>query len=525
MSNLQIIWNLLKQVKSLWLVMIFAIIIGTLGFLSVILLPFILLLGIKYPACFIIGLIFAISRGILRYMEQGCNHYIAFKLLAIIRDKVFSKLIELAPSKLDQKNAGNLIYLMTTDVEALEVFYAHTISPIIIAIFTNTIIVIIISLFSIKAGIIAFLSYIIIGFCIPYIHQNFVSKLGQYEKKQVSTLSTIIHEDIANINAIKLLNNEGNKLKQLINQTNIVNNIQNKIKIDNSYLISSTNIVIIFTAIIIIALLQASPLTTIIPVLIILLSSYGPVIALSNLSNNLVTTFASAKRIIELLEEQPTYLEIKNNNLPNYKTITLNSLSFNYPNQSEVIKNLNYRFELGKIYGIHAPSGSGKSTLLKLLMQYYQVAPNSILFDNTDINNIDTKLLRSTIAFLDQNTVIFNRSIKENINVANLKASDEEIINACKKAHIHDRIMQFPNHYDEINFNLSEGEKQRIGLARAFLSNAKLLLLDEPTSNLDILTEAEILSQLECRNNQIIIIVSHRKSTLKKCDKILEFYA
>lgn len=525
MKNLKMMWEMSKLVKPLWGYMLLAVMAGVSGFLCAILIPFWIILGIHNHSFWFIAIGSALLRGVLRYLEQACNHYIAFKLLALIRDQIFEKLCELAPAKLDNKNSGDLVYMITNDIEALEVFYAHTISPILIALITSVIMLLIIGHYSLTIVLITLISYLVIGVIIPMIINHYGEKIGDKVKADSSKLSNTILEVFSNLNIVKMFNQHDYYLKKIIDNTHLLNDNQAKLKSLEGLSVTLSNTTIIITGFILIALLPQLHLKmlSMIILVVLVMSSFGPVVAISNLSNNLLITFASARRVLKLLKEKPIKEDICNNVETNIDCIETKALSFAYPQSKKlVLKNINIDFEKGSLYGIKGASGCGKSTLLKLLMQFYPVNNKEIFFDKIDINNLDTNLLREKIGLVNQETYLFNQTIRDNIKLANLEASDEEMIVACQKANIHDFIMKLDKGYDTLVTTLSSGERQRIGLARAFISKASMILLDEPTSNLDILNEASILNNLSCNESELMILVSHRYSTLQCCDYIWE---
>lgn len=260
---------------------------------------------------------------------------------------------------------------------------------------------------------------------------------------------------------------------------------------------------------------------------ILLMSSYGPVIALSNLSNNMLQTLASGERVLGLLAEEPALKEVVNGKkVENIQQLEVENLHFSYGSEA-ILTQINLRLNKGQILGIHGRSGSGKSTLLKLIMRFYDPQSGEIRLNQTALSELDTANLRDNMAYITQQTYIFNESIYENIVLANRQATKQQVIEAAKNAGIHDFIMSLPAGYDtkitEMGNNLSDGEKQRIGIARAFLHNAPIILLDEPTSNLDSLNEAIILqSLLKVKAEKLIILVSHRASTMAICDQVIQ---
>ncbi|MFD1804791.1 thiol reductant ABC exporter subunit CydC [Pasteurella oralis] len=537
-----IMWHLLKLVTPLAHIMTFTIVMGVLGFLAAI---FIMVLGamglvnlLQFPTHLDFSqiltalIVLAVARGILRYLEQMSGHYIAFKLLALLRDKVFTALRKLAFVKLQGKQSGQLLSLVTNDIELLEVFYAHTIAPIMIAFLTSGILLAIFAHISLWFTFIAFLAYLTIGLILPIITTKMAREDGRVYRELVGEMNDYFLDSIRGMKELQLFGNEQERLSGIHQRSKKIDQAFLKIKQQEGKVRSYTeiavsvfNILILFTGLTLFYKQQINFAGLLIAV-ILLMSSYGPVIALSNLSNNLLQTLASGERVLGLLSEEPHLKEvIKGQDLSDVTQLEINNLSFAYEDE-HILSNVNLYLEKGNILGIHGRSGSGKSTLLKLIMRFYDPQTGHIRINNTDLTQINTMNLRDNIAYITQQTYIFNETIYENIVMANRSACKEQVIEAAKKASIHDFIMSLPESYDtkitELGNNLSDGEKQRIGIARAFLHNAPIILLDEPTSNLDSLNEAIILqSLLNVKTEKLIVLVSHRASTMAICDQVI----
>ena len=541
-NGLKVMYKLIGLVLPLVHVMIAAITMGVIGFLTAI---FIIVLGgvgllniLGFATALslkqvIIGIVIcAVLRGILRYAEQGSNHYIAFKLLALIRHKVFVKLRKLAPAKLEGKDKGNLISIITTDTELLEVFYAHTISPIIIAFITSVIMTIFIGRYNIFLGVIALVAYFIVGVIIPVWSSNQGDETGQQYRDEMGDLNSYFLSSVRGINDIIQYGVGKERLDEINRRTDELETKQklllkqegsNRAVTDTAILLCS--MAMLFAGCILYTKGEVNFIQVIIP-LIALMSSFGPVVAISNLSNNLFHTIAAGNRVLDLLEEEPAVEEVKGNDVTEFADMKLKNVSFSY-DEEVILEDFNMDIKQNKIIGIYGKSGCGKSTLLKLLMRFWEVDNGSITIGGKNINEINTSDLRKMQSFVTQDTYLFNDTIANNIGIAKENATMEEIIAAAKKASIHDFIMSLPNGYDskvgELGGNLSGGEKQRIGIARAFLHDAPMILLDEPTSNLDSLNEGIILKSLmESKENKTIIIVSHRKSTMNIADVVLD---
>ena len=541
-NGLKVMYKLIGLVLPLLHVMVAAITMGVIGFLTAI---FIIVLGgvgllniLGFATALslkqvIIGIVIcAVLRGILRYAEQGSNHYIAFKLLALIRHKVFVKLRKLAPAKLEGKDKGNLISIITTDTELLEVFYAHTISPIIIAFITSVIMTIFIGRYNIFLGVIAIVAYFIVGVIIPVWSSNQGDETGQQYRDEMGDLNSYFLSSVRGINDIIQYGVGKERLDEINRRTDELETKQklllkqegsNRAVTDTAILLCS--MAMLFAGCILYTKGEVNFIQVIIP-LIALMSSFGPVVAISNLSNNLFHTIAAGNRVLDLLEEEPAVEEVNGNDVTEFADMKLKNVSFSY-DEEVILEDFNIDIKQNKIIGIYGKSGCGKSTLLKLLMRFWEVDNGSITIGGKNINEINTSDLRKMQSFVTQDTYLFNDTIANNIGIAKENATMEEIIAAAKKASIHDFIMSLPNGYDskvgELGGNLSGGEKQRIGIARAFLHDAPMILLDEPTSNLDSLNEGIILKSLmESKENKTIIIVSHRKSTMNIADIVLD---
>lgn len=536
-SGMKVMMKLVGLVKPLTGYMILAIVMGLIGHLMATMITvfgvyaLLSLLGFKMfltlQQLFLVMIVFAMLRGLLRYGEQACNHFIAFRLLALIRDRVLSALRILCPAKLEGKDKGDLISVMTTDIELLEVFYAHTISPMMIAFFFSVIMVVYISSFHIMLGFIAFFAYVVIGVFIPYITAYLGGDDGMQFRLQSGELSSFILDSLRGLFEIIQYNQGKQRLETMNQKTDALLKDEERMKKgfgNNQAFIQATILVFDLAMFLLSASLyihnQVSFIGVVIPT-IALMSSFGPVIALANLGSTLQNTLASGNRVLDILEETPVVNEIENQEEVIFDGMAIENVTFGY--EQPILQDISLDIPQGSMIGIVGKSGSGKSTLLKLMMRFWEVQKGHISISNQDINHINTASLRNMESYVTQQTHLFHDSIKENLKIAKLDATDEEIIIACQKASIHDFIMSLPQGYDtpvgELGDMLSGGERQRIGLARSFLHDADLLLLDEPTSNLDSLNEAIILKSLkEEKANKTIVLVSHRESTMRIVD-------
>ncbi len=540
-SKVKTMLKLASLIKPLTFQMCIAIIMGVIGYLCATFITIFAGLAIcsllgynTYAVSTIIIVIItiAIMRGIFHYIEQYHNHYIAFKLLAVIRDKVFTNLRKLAPAKLDSKDSGNLISILTSDIELLEVFYAHTISPIVIAIITTSLMFVFLLQYHIILACTLLLSHFCIGVIIPIYASKKSTHSGKQYRKQVGILNTYFLDSLRGNQEILQYNEIGNRkkhIKQLSKDMELSNkHIKNDINIFSCItngVILLSGVTMLFTGILLYQ--QGSiEIQAIIISTISIFASFGATVSLSNLGVGLTQTFASANRVIDILEEQPLIDEVVDGIDIDFKEATLHNVSFGY-NQDKIIDDFSYKIENNKIIGIYGKSGCGKSTLLKLLMRFYDIDSGELSLNDNNIKNINTSSLRKNQSFVIQDTHIFHDSIKNNIKIANINASDNEVIEACQKASLHDFIMSLEDGYDtkitELGENLSGGQRQRIGIARAFLHPAKMILLDEPTSNLDSINESIILKSLKEVKDKTIMLVSHRDSTMNICDEVIRF--
>lgn len=538
-SGIRIMAELIGLIAPLMHVMILAITSGVLGFLCAISITILggyailTYLGLDslftIKTIFITVLVLAASRGILHYIEQLSNHYIAFKLLALIRDKVFKALRKLSPAKLEGRDKGNLIALITSDIELLEVFYAHTISPIAIGILTSLIMTIFIGSFNIILGAIAFLGYFTIGFIIPYFSSKFGKNDGMTYRNNFGKLNSYFLDSLWGIKEILQFGYGDKRTKNIESKTDDLMDLNKKLKKYEGIISGlTTSAVSLFTlAILVVSIMISKELnfaSIIIPT-IAMASSFGPVIALSNLSNNLFMTLASGERVLNLLAEKPIVEEVYDEKKDvSFNGVECEDVYFDYEGEN-ILNDYNLDIEPNKIIGISGKSGSGKSTLLKLFMRFWDIKKGNIKISNTDIKDINTDTLRDMESYVTQETSIFKDTIENNIKIANKDATHEEVVEACKKASLHDFIMSLPDGYNtnvgELGDTLSGGEKQRIGIARSFLHKAPFILLDEPTSNLDSLNEAVILKSIKDNSeNRTVVLVSHRLSTLNIADKV-----
>lgn len=544
-NGIQVMLGLIGLIKPMLGIMILAIIMGCIGNLMAISITILgcmglmevagIYKGIALSTILILTVVLGIMRGPLRYAEQACNHYIAFKLLARIRHKVFASLRRLAPAKLEGEKKGNLISIITSDIELLEVFYAHTISPVMIAFIVSLIMSIFIGLKNVYLGMTAAFFYILVGVIIPVINSRLGQDTGLNYRKDFGELNTNVLDNLYGLEEILQYQQSADRLRVMNDKTDQLEKLNKKLKKSENIQRVITDIVILSAGLVMLATAYHFEKNGHITVadmvisVIAMMSSFGPAAALSALSNNLHHTLASGNRVLNLLEEEPVTEELLVGEAFCDSDINCEDITFAYPGSQRIILDkFSHSFKKNKIHGILGKSGCGKSTLLKLLMRFFAVDSGSISYGNLNVNSIKTSSLRDNIAYVTQETFLFQDTIENNIKVAKENATRQEVEEAAKKASIHDFIMSLPKGYDtmlaELGDSISGGERQRIGLARAFLHNGNIILLDEPTSNIDSLNESVILNSIKKESNgKTIILVSHRKSTMGIAHEVVQF--
>ena len=541
-SGIRIMGQLIGLVKPLFHVMTAAVMLGVAGYLCAIFLTvfagmaLLNVLGIDRSipliTLFVILAAAAVLRGILHYGEQACNHYIAFKLLALIRHKVFAALRRLCPAKLDGRDKGNLISIITSDIELLEVFYAHTISPIAIAVIVCVITEAVFFRYHWMTGVFALAGYLAVGLIIPLWNSSRGADKGMEFRTEFGDLNSFILDSLRGLDETIQYGQGKLRSAQIDERSRRLDAKQKYMKELEGAQRGMTNVLILLFSYGMLFLstwlvmkgqmeFEGGFLCT-----ILMMGSFGPVTALSSLSNNLMQTLASGERVLSIMEEEPVVDETEGEEAGAFGDISCGNLDFAYDDE-QILKDYSIEIPEGSRIGIHGKSGSGKSTLLKLIMRFYDPDQGSIRIHGRDLKKINTDELRNMESYVTQETCLFHDSIANNIAVAKPGASRQEIEEAAKKASLHEFIMSLPNGYDtpvgELGDTLSGGERQRIGIARAFLHDAPLMLLDEPTSNLDSLNEGIVLKSLResCRD-KTMIIVSHRESTMAAAQKVYE---
>ena len=538
-SNFAVMKNLIHLVKPLTDYMILAILMGLLGHLCA---SFITIFG-AFGILQVLGMwkgslgflfigvaVFAVLRGILRYAEQSCNHFIAFKLLALIRDEVFQSLRKLTPAKLEGKDKGNLITVITSDIELLEVFYAHTISPTAIAVLYTILLCLFIGQFHVILGILALLAYLAVGVLIPLAVSKAGGDDGMRFRTKSGELGSFVLDSLRGLSETLQYGQGQERMRQMNHRTDELSKEEERMKRTTGRNMAITGMTILISDLLMLfvssMLYQRGTLgfDGVLISTVALMSSFGPVTALANLGSTLQNTFAAGNRVLDILEEEPMVKEINGQKEIAFHGAKAEHVTFSY-GQETILKDVSADIKENSVVGIIGKSGSGKSTLLKLLMRFWDEHEGSVSISGTGVNQINTSNLRDMESFVTQETCLFHDSVAANLRIAKLDATQEELEAACKKASIHEFIKKLPQGYEtqvgELGDTLSGGERQRLGLARAFLHDAPFMLLDEPTSNLDSLNEAVILKSLEEeRNGKTVVLVSHRESTMQIADVV-----
>lgn len=539
-TNLRLSLDLIKLVGPLSFTMFLAIFFGTLGHLSATLIPVLgaisllevmgIGLGLGLSRLFVLVAVLALFRGIFRYLEQYCNHHIAFKLLALIREKVFSSLRKLCPAKLEGRDKGDLISLITSDVELMEVFFAHTISPVAIACLMALILCTLLWWMHPLLSLIALFAYVSVGIVIPMYTAKRSKNSGARHRKEAGALSAFILDSLRGLSEILQFGRGKERLEKMMDKTEELSQIESEIKKEGGRAVALTQIVILLFDLLMLFggiklyLVAKIDFSQLLVSLLVLMSSFGPFVSLAALGSGLQGTFASANRVLDLLDESPETKEIEGKASTDFRGAKATEISFSY-DKEQILEDMSVDFPKDTVVGILGKSGSGKSTLLKLLMRFWDVDKGKLEISGKNIKEINTRDLRKMQAYVTQETHLFQGSIEDNLRIAHPCATNEELEKACKEASIHEFIIGLPKGYDsqvgELGDRLSGGERQRLGLARAFLHGAPFLLLDEPTSNLDSLNEAVILRSIaQHKKNRTVVLVSHRASTMKLAETV-----
>ena len=556
--------KLSKLISSFFPVMLLSIIFGTAGHLCAIAIP--VLGSMALVGNFKIGFLIFVgfARGILHYIEQFCNHFIAFSILAKIRNKVFEKLRELGPAKLEGKEKGNLISLITSDIELLEVFYAHTVSPVFIATFVSVFMIIFFAHYSWILALVAATFYALVAILIPCIVNKKAVLHGTEYRQEFAKMNSFLLDCLRGLEQSILFGRGKSKLEKIKSKSDELSLSRKKMAVNEGFTSAISGLFVSFAGLTMLSvslILYKNSLCDFNAVIVCttgMFSSFGPCLAVAALGSSLSGTIASGNRVISLLEEKPIVENVYNGLDVEFADAKAENVCFKYPKinsnlpqknqnlkqnnqqnpqnenkfetEENILDNVSIEFPANKIIGIQGKSGSGKSTLLKLFMHFWNADSGKVEISKTSVQKINTNCLRKIESYVTQETVLFHDTIENNIRIAKLDATEDEIVNACKKAELHDFIMTLPQKYKtkvaELGDNFSGGERQRLGLARAFLHKSDFILLDEPTSNLDSYNEEKIMESVKKESeNKTIVIVSHRDSTFKFADKIFKLNA
>lgn len=539
MSALGIVSRMIGLIAPLAPFMALAVLLGVAGFVASMLGTVIGAWGMglafvgadaAFPALAAGIAIASLLRGPLHYGEQICNHYIAFKLLALIRDKVFAALRRLAPAKLEGRDKGDLMSLVTADIELLEVFYAHTVSPILIAAAMAVGMAVALGLQSLWFAVLAVVLYGAIALVVPFAGSRLCSRLGREQRDSVGSMNAFMLESLRGVNETIQYGCQASRAEMLDERMDALHAISVKLRMRSAVSDALTDVLVIggdvACALIGCALLAAGAIDA--PQFMIaqalVMSGFGPFIAVSRLGTTLQQTLASGERVIELVDEVPQTEEVRDGVvLKGFDGAQTNNVTFGY-GEKPVFENVTMRVAPGSVVQICGRSGTGKSTLCKLLMRFWDPKQGFVAINGQDVKLVNTSSLRATQSYMTQDTHLFAGTLRDNIALVKPDATDEEILEACRKADIDELIARLPDGLDaqagELGSALSGGERQRIGLARVFLHDAPFVLLDEPTSNLDSLSEAQVLKALHRhREGKTMVLVSHRASTSSLADE------
>lgn len=541
-SGARIMASLVMLLGSLAYIMVLAVINGSLGFVCAMGVTLFGAVGVakamgeavalSYGWIIALAIGCGVLRGLLRYLEQYGNHYIAFRLLAVLRSRIFGALRTLCPAKLESKQKGSIIAMLTSDIETLEVFYAHTISPICIAVIVSLAVFIFVgNIAHWYLALVALLGYAAVGIALPLISSARLKESGVRYRAEFAGFNAFFLDSIKGIREIVLNNAGESRRAEVDRRSDVLLEETRKMKKDITRAAAATELTVslaIIAALAVGVLLVGCGMLSVGRMIIgvtAVFGSFGPVIAISALPGNLTQTFASGDRVLNLLSEKPAVEPVENGKEFIFDNLDVRDLSFSYDGENPVLSDICMHAGKGEIVGIVGESGCGKSTFLKLLLRFWQKNRGTIAYNGTDIDRIDGASLLDNVTMVSQTTYLFDESIEDNLRIAKPEATQQEIEEACRMASIHDFVMSLPEGYKTrvgaLGDNLSAGEKQRLGLARAFLRGSSLILLDEPTSNVDSINEGIILKALrEQKRSRSIILVSHRESTMAVADRV-----
>ncbi len=563
-SNVRVMWRMLGLAKPLAGWMVVAVACGVAGFCCATAIPTLAswaaVRAVSAPeslnlvAVVAVLAAMAVARGVLHFIEQRCNHYIAFRLLAHIRDLVFGALRRLAPAKLSGADRGSLISTVTSDVELLEVFYAHTISPVCIAVLMAVVMAAFLGGIHPALAALALAGYALVGIALPVAVSRASGEDGRASRDGAAGLSSFVLDGLRGLTEVLQFGAGERRLAELDRLSAELADTQGRLRGVAGQGQTATSGAIMVVSVL--QMLLAMNLATsgaigsegAVLATVATFSSFGPFVALANLGSTLQGTLASGNRVLDILDEKPQVEEVSDEDgkAPAFTGAAAEGVSYSYGSASSgeadsedaaeaeadaetaselILDDVSVSIEPGQIVSVQGRSGSGKSTLCRLLMRFWDVDEGRVTIGGEDVREVATSALRDDEAFVEQDTYLFHDSIRYNLLLAKPDATDDELEAACRAASVHDFIVTLPDGYDtmvgELGDTLSGGERQRLGLARAFLHDAPLLLLDEPTSNLDALNEAQVLKSLnDQRGKRAVVLISHRPSTSAIADKV-----
>lgn len=532
-GKVRIMLELVKLTRPLLGVLACAVVLGVAGFLAAIgitVLATSALLDLEGQAHWIAAgvaavaaVVCGVARGPLRYAEQLCNHYLAFRVLALVRDKVFAAMRRLAPAKLEGKEKGDLVSLVTADIELLEVFYAHTLSPAAIALAVSIIVLVFIGLQAPQLVGFAAFGFICVGVVVPRCSSRYTATGGLELRQQVGKMNSFVLDSLRGLSETLQFGAQKQRARELDERMASLACTERKLKgrSANALAISGAVVLALDVAMIALAMIFVMQGTLEFGRAVMaagtFMASFGPLLAVAALGSTLQQTLAAGSRVLDLLEETPQTPEVTDGvDVTTFKGMAMREVSFAYRDK-KILSDIDIDIRPGRVVRIAGPSGMGKSTLFKLLMRFWDPQGGRVTISGLDLRNVNTASLRNQQGLMEQDTFLFATTIRENLLVAKADASDEELMAALEKAALRELVERLPQGLDtqlaELGDSLSGGERQRLGLARVFLQDAPLLLLDEPTSNLDALSEASVLKALqENRGDKTVVIVTHRAS-------------
>lgn len=538
-DSLRLVARLINFMKKLLPIILLAVFFAVFGFLITVYIPAkIISLGfdavngqkIKIISLIIL-VVLAISRGLFRYGEHYFGHYVAFKVLADFRREIFSKLRRLAPSKLDSQDSGALLKLIGEDVEALEVFFAHTLAPITTGTIVSIILIIYYLQYNILLALIAVIVYFTLAVIIPNVFSNKLKPHLEVQQKYRKSYTSYFLESLRGMKDLLQLGVEKERFKNLERESKIVNKKErnvaklNFLQFSFSFLTIGFGVLAFAFVDFILVNKNVISVKGAVITLVVFSSSFAPFLELSRLPLGFGRALQAAKQTFSLLDENEPVGNDGSKEIEKINEIKFENVDFSYPKRDKMIfENLNLHFEDEKIVGLVGESGSGKSTLMKMVMKWYMAKSGKISLNEEDILEIDSRKLQEKIAYIPQFPQIFSQTIRENLVLGNDKITDEEILEIAEKCRLKDVILSTENGLDtKINSEkiiFSSGEMQRLELMRALLKRADVYIFDEPTSNLDTLNESIILNLIKENCKGMVFLISHRMSTVSFSDVV-----